>query len=133
MESSKIILRCIGTPKQPKTSLVFLLSIVVVFSMVSVVQAKTAEEWYTLAFEQNLAGKREKAIRSYQQVLRLKNNWPQAHHNLALLFYRLKNGVMAVHHLRLAEKLSRIGSCAGSFCGEGRSHVQRPNEDSGLW
>ncbi|MBT5632044.1 MAG: tetratricopeptide repeat protein, partial [Nitrospina sp.] len=105
MESSKIILRCIGTPKQPKTSLVFLLSIVVVFSMVSVVQAKTAEEWYTLAFEQNLAGKREKAIRSYQQVLRLKNNWPQAHHNLALLFYRLKNGVMAVHHLRLAEKL----------------------------
>ena len=79
-------------------------SILFVFSMVSDVQARTAEEWYALGFEQNIEGRKEQAIRSYRQALRLRKNWPQAHHNLSLLFYQLKDGVKAVHHLRLAEK-----------------------------
>ena len=81
------------------------LSIFLLFTMVSNAQARTAEEWYALGFEQSLEGDRQNAVRSYQQALRLKKNWPEAHHNLALLFYHLKDGVKAVHHLRLAEKL----------------------------
>ena len=81
------------------------LSIFLLFTMVSNAQARTAEEWYALGFEQSLEGDRQNAVRSYQQALRLKKNWPEAHHNLALLFYHLKDGVKAIHHLRLAEKL----------------------------
>ena len=82
-----------------------ILSLFLLFTMVSNAQARTAEEWYALGFEQSLEGDRQNAVRSYQQALRLKKNWPEAHHNLALLFYHLKDGVKAIHHLRLAEKL----------------------------
>jgi S1-C subfamily serine protease len=77
------------------------------FSMVAEVQARTAEEWYSIGFEQSIEGSREKAVYSYQQALRLKKNWPEVHHNLSLLFFQLKKGVEAVHHLRLAEKFYR--------------------------
>ncbi len=93
-----------GSPIKLGVVACIILNILFVFPMVSELQARTAEEWYSLGFEQNLEGRKENAIRSYQQALRLKKNWPQAHHNLSLLFYQLKDGVKAVHHLRLAEK-----------------------------
>jgi S1-C subfamily serine protease len=101
----QVILTNIGLPIQLKTVFLSVLQMLFVFSMVSVAQARTADEWYALGFELSIEGNREKAVRSYQQALRLKKNWPQAHHNLALLFYHLKDGVKAVHHLRLAKKL----------------------------
>jgi S1-C subfamily serine protease len=85
-----------------------------VFSMSSEVQARTAEEWYASGFELSVEGDRGKAVQSYQQALRLRKNWPEAHHNLALLFYQLKDGVKAVHHLRLAEKFYRQNPSAES-------------------
>ena len=88
-----------------KISFLFFFKILFIFPIVSEVQARTAEEWYGIGFEQSLEGSKEQAIRSYQQALRLKKNWPQAHHNLALLFYQIKDGVQAAYHLRLAEKL----------------------------
>lgn len=87
-----------------KTSIVLFFLSLFVFMMISDAQARTAGEWYVLGFEQNIEGRKEEAVRSYQQALRLKKNWPQVHHNLSLLFYQLKDGVKAVHHLRLAEK-----------------------------
>jgi S1-C subfamily serine protease len=101
----EVILTNIGFPIQLKTRHFFFFIILFVFSMVSELQARTAEEWYAKGFEQSLDGSKKKAIQSYQQALRLKNNWPQAHHNLSLLFYQIKDGVKAVYHLRLAEKL----------------------------
>ena len=101
----KLILTNIGFPIQLKAFLCFFFLLLVTFCMVSGAHARTAEEWYAMGFEQSLEGDRQKAVRSYQQALRLKKNWPKVHHNLALLFYHLKDGVKAVHHLRLAEKL----------------------------
>lgn len=75
-----------------------------VLSMISGAQAKTAEEWYAVGFEQSIEGDRERAVRSYKQALLLKKDWPQAHHNLGLLYYQLKDGLKAVQHLSLAEK-----------------------------
>jgi len=66
--------------------------------------AKTAEEWYDQAFEQAVNAQYAKAVRSYRQALRLKKNWARAHHGLAVIYFKLKDGVKAAHHLRLAEK-----------------------------
>ena len=101
----KLILTNIGFPIQLKVFLCFFFLLLFTFCMVSGAHARTAEEWYAIGFEQSLEEDRQKAVRSYQQALRLNKNWPKAHHNLALLFYHLKDGVKAVHHLRLAEKL----------------------------
>jgi S1-C subfamily serine protease len=94
----------------PLSFLVVLFSFVLIFGA----QTRTAEEWYASGFEHSVKGNKEKAIRSYQQALRLRKNWPEAHHNLALLFYQLKDGVKAVHHLRLAEKFYRQNPSAES-------------------
>jgi S1-C subfamily serine protease len=67
--------------------------------------AKTAELWYQDGFHHSIAGKDSSAITAYQGALRLNPNFPQAHHGLALVYYRKGDGVQAVHHLRRAEKL----------------------------
>ncbi|MFQ5451832.1 MAG: trypsin-like peptidase domain-containing protein [Nitrospinaceae bacterium] len=75
------------------------------FAAGSPLEAKTAEDWYAEGFEQSLNGQNEKAVRSFQNALKLKRDWAQAHHGLAVLYYRMNEGVLAVHHLRRAEKL----------------------------
>ncbi len=75
-----------------------------ILTTVSTVQAKTAEEWYEQAFEQSLNAQYSRAIQSYRQALRLKKDWAKAHHGLAVMYFKLKDGVKAAHHLRLAEK-----------------------------
>ncbi len=66
--------------------------------------AKSAEDWYARGFEQSLNGHSERALQSYRRALQLKPGWAEAHHQLAVLYYRLKDGVRAVHHLRQAER-----------------------------
>lgn len=70
-------------------------------------EAKTAEEWYREAFQHSLNGASQNAIRSYREALRLKPGWAKAHHGLAVAYYRIGDGVKAIHHLRRAEKLYR--------------------------
>lgn len=67
--------------------------------------AKTVEDWYQDGFNHSIEGKDSSAIVAYRMALRLDPNFAQAHHGLALVYYRKGNGVQAVHHLRRAEKL----------------------------
>ncbi len=66
--------------------------------------AKSAQDWYAKGFEQSLNGQTDRAVQSYRRALKLKPGWAEAHHQLAVLYYRLKDGVRAVHHLRQAER-----------------------------
>lgn len=72
---------------------------------VSALEAKTAEEWYADAFEKSVNGKDDQALRSYQNALKLKPGWAEAHHAVAIVYSRLKSGPQAIHHLRRAEKI----------------------------
>ena len=87
-----------------KTNLVILGSLFLFFTAVLPIHAKTAEQWYEQAFEQSLNSQYIKAIQSYRQALRLKKDWAKAHHGLAVMYFKLKDGVKAAHHLRLAKK-----------------------------
>ena len=89
---------------QLKTNLVILGALFLFFTTVLPVHAKTAEHWYEKAFEQSLNSQYSKAIQSYRQALRLKKDWAKAHHGLAIIYFKLKDGVKAAHHLRLAKK-----------------------------
>ncbi|MZH05599.1 MAG: hypothetical protein F3743_09405 [Nitrospinae bacterium] len=87
-----------------KTTPVILGSLLLFFTTVSPAPAKTAEQWYEQAFEQSLDSQYMKAIQSYRQALRLKKDWAKAHHGLAVMYFKLKDGVKAAHHLRMAKK-----------------------------
>ncbi len=69
--------------------------------------AKTAELWYQDGFHHSIMGEDSSAVTAYLRALRLDSNFAQAHHGLALVYYRKGDGVQAVHHLRRAEKLYR--------------------------
>ena len=54
--------------------------------------AKTAEDWYREGFELSLEGRQERAAQSYLQALTLKPDWAEAHHALAVLYFRSGQG-----------------------------------------
>lgn len=69
--------------------------------------AKTAEDWYREAFELSLEGQQERAMQSYLQALTLKSDWAEAHHALAVLYFRSGQGPQSIDHFRQAEDLYR--------------------------
>lgn len=91
-----------------KTIRLILACLLLIFTAVSSAHAKTAEEWYDQAFEQSLNAQYQKAVRSYRQALRLKKDWALAHHGLGIMYFNLKDGVKAAHHLRQAEKFYHL-------------------------
>ena len=99
------ILSVIDYPIHLKPLILFFGVVLIASSVSRGASATTAEEWYSQAFEQSLNAQYTKAIQSYRQALRLKKDWANAHHGLAVMYFKLKDGVKAAHHLRLAEKL----------------------------
>lgn len=99
------ILSVIDYPIHLKPLILFFVVVLIAWSISRGANATTAEEWYSQAFEQSLNAQYTKAIQSYKQALRLKKDWANAHHGLAVMYFKLKDGVKAAHHLRLAEKL----------------------------
>ncbi len=69
--------------------------------------AKTAEDWYREAFEFSLEGRQERAVQSYLQALALKSDWAEAHHALAVLYFRSGQGPQSIDHFRKAENFYR--------------------------
>ena len=98
------ILSVIDCPIHLKPLILFFVVVLIAWSISRGANATTAEEWYSQAFEQSLNAQYTKAIQSYRQALRLKKDWANAHHGLAVMYFKLKDGVKAAHHLRLAEK-----------------------------
>ena len=98
-------LSAIDYPIHLKPLTLFFGVVLIVWSISRGANATTAEEFYSQAFEQSLNAQYAKAIQSYKQALRLKKGWANAHHGLAVMYFKLKDGVKAAHHLRLAEKL----------------------------
>ena len=98
------ILSVIDCPIHLKPLILFFVVVLIAWSISRGANATTAEEWYSQAFEQSLNAQYTKAIQSYRQALRLKKDWANAHHGLAVMYFKLKDGVKAAHHLRLAKK-----------------------------
>ena len=94
----------IGYPIHLKPLILFFGVVLIAWSISCGANATTAEEFYSQAFKQSLNAQYTKAIQSYKQALRLKKDWANAHHGLAVMYFKLKDGVKAAHHLRLAEK-----------------------------
>ena len=98
------ILSVVNYPIHLKPLILFFGVVLIAWSISRGANATTAEEFYSQAFEQSLNAQYTKAIQSYKQALRLKKDWANAHHGLAVMYFKLKDGVKAAHHLRLAEK-----------------------------
>ncbi|GIT64739.1 MAG: hypothetical protein Ct9H300mP23_03660 [Nitrospinota bacterium] len=85
----------IDCPIHLKPFILFFVVVLIAWSISRGANATTAEEWYSQAFEQSLNAQYTKAIQSYRQALRLKKDWANAHHGLAVMYFKLKDGVKA--------------------------------------
>ena len=83
------ILSVIGCPVHLKPLILFFGVVLIAWSISRGANATTAEEWYSQAFEQSLNAQYTKAIQSYRQALRLKKDWANAHHGLAVMYLSL--------------------------------------------
>lgn len=62
----------------------------------------TPEGWYERAFEQSLQDEASEAVQSYLKALQIDPDMAEAHHGVGVLYYRMRDGVQAIFHLRAA-------------------------------
>ena len=57
---------------------------------------------YSLAVVSNLIGEMEEAFKHYKEAIRINPDFGRAHSNIAMLYYGIKSGKEAIHHLARA-------------------------------
>ena len=65
---------------------------------------------YSLAVVSNMIGEMEEAFKHYKEALRINPDFGRAHSNIAMLYYGIKSGKEAIHHLvRAADLFKQTG------------------------
>jgi len=54
---------------------------------------------YSLAVVSNFIGEMEEAFKHYKEAIRINPEFGRAHSNIAMLYYGIKSGKEAIHHL----------------------------------
>ena len=69
--------------------------------------AKTAEQWYREGVELSLDGSQDRAVKAFQQALKIKPDWAEAHHALGVQYFTIRSGLKGISHLRKAARYYR--------------------------
>ncbi len=84
----------------------FLLVFLLIILNTSISNAKPVwEELYEEGLKLSLQGFSEEAVQKYQDTIELKADYPEAHHALGVLYFRIGKGPDAITHFRSAESL----------------------------
>ncbi len=90
-------------PRSESWSRIMVLAVIFLYAAPENLRAESAEDLYKKAFQHSLEGNSGKAIDAYQRALRIKPDFAEAHHGLAVLYFETGEGVRAIDHFRTAE------------------------------